>query len=155
MLEISYAYGAQGAPGAPRGPRDPPGWPLRVVKMTPLSQKNNVFFFIQNVKNSNESIWMSAESYGGLMWASKVRLLQGCCKVAARYSQDCCKFREVAELVNNHICHKYYFSYLDSRFWRKEYVCQSNLVRRSSIRRERGKSKKREWRKTKIDRIVR
>ena len=42
-LEISHAYGAQGAPGAPRGPRDPTGWPLRVVKMTPLSQKNTVF----------------------------------------------------------------------------------------------------------------
>ena len=59
---------------------------------------------------------MSAESYGGLMWASKVRLLQGCCKVAARLPQDCCEFREVAELVKNHTCYKYHFSYLNSRY---------------------------------------
>ena len=62
--------GHRGGPGAPRGPRDPSGWRLRVVKMTPLSQKN-IVFLIQNVKHNNESIWMSAESYGGLIWGSK------------------------------------------------------------------------------------
>ena len=43
LLEISYAYGAQGALGVPRGPRALKGWPLGVVKMTPLSKKKDCF----------------------------------------------------------------------------------------------------------------
>ena len=45
----------------------PLGWPLGVVKITPLRQNNIAF----QHKNINESIWMSAESYGGLIWGSK------------------------------------------------------------------------------------
>ena len=69
MLEISCAYRAQGPLGAARGLRGPKRLPLGVVKMTPLSSKN--IFSIKNVENTNESIWMTAESYGGLIWGSK------------------------------------------------------------------------------------
>ena len=55
--------GQLGAPGALKG--DPRG-----SQNDPLELRN-LYFSIQNVKNTNESIWITAESYGGLIWGSK------------------------------------------------------------------------------------